>query len=348
MVFGGILGSYSRKVLVVLQFIFIVALASCGDTPMDVSTPIVIPTDPEATATIAPDPSSELPISPPTTAPTLLPTSTPTPVPTALVDPSKKVFVWYGVTGGDGGLESDFYLGRGAPELLVYSDGTAIYKMHTAASTSRFVEFELPNTELCRMQSLISRIPEFNEYVRESDNPMYEFDDSTVFSDGAGDLVLQLNGNVARQLDIYLPYYRYLIPQVKYVVGYFEYFSLSAYRTYHSEVLLLWLELGRGRAGEAEVPAEWPNSLPALESLYASRVDNPLLYDTSHVILRGSTANQVFEFFGNQMKGMLLRDGGTVFYGITRPLLPHESAEAFGPLYPWQPQRFDLPFTCKE
>ncbi|MEK6256737.1 MAG: hypothetical protein N2C13_05400 [Chloroflexota bacterium] len=284
-----------------------------------------------------------------TNSPFVLQTATPSPSSWVTPFPNEAIFLQYGLYGGDGGNAFDDYHGRDTPKLIVYTNGMAIQRIDLISPWSYlFVTSQLSEVELCNLQRAIAspKLPEFDPYAWVNyGHPLYNFDDTATFFDGAPVDVYQLNGDPSLFLSIEMAHFNYLISDVKEIIEFVESYTLTDTTTYEPHTILLWIEEGRGLADENEIPEGWPVSLPSLESLYASRVEAPRRFRASHVVLEGSLAQRVGSLFNDEMKGMLFSEDGRLFYTIMRPLLPHESPEDFSG-FPGLMEPYKLPFEC--
>jgi len=266
---------------------------------------------------------------------------TPTPFPT------KTVLIQYGIFGGDGGLETDFYLGRDIPVFVLYTDGQLIRYQNDKSG------FETAKLTLQEMCYFLTRIEATGFFEIQSDglegenSPIYKFDTPVSFGDGFPHMIVQINGNKPGFMYIEIPYYDNLIKEVKSTIQLIKTYRPQEDTTYVPRHLLLWIEKGRGLALESDIPKEWPTDLTPLEQLWENRIPNPNLYETYHTLVEGNTAEQIYKYFGNKLQGGLFIENGIEYYVIVRPLLPHETPDNLSP-FPWKAQKFDLPFRCNK
>ncbi|MBK9053826.1 MAG: hypothetical protein IPL78_23835 [Chloroflexi bacterium] len=183
-----------------LALMFVFLFVACEQKPEPVTPPVIG----QQTATITPTLTLTLTPSPrPATATptpyqfsthTPIPYVTMTPFPTVTpvsVYPVKQVFIQAGGFGGDGGSAEDSYWGRDTPNLIIYTDGQVIVKTGSWEENFAFLSGQLSSDELC---SLLGKL-EVTGYFNPIDM-IYAFDETTQFSDGAGNYVIQVNGPI--------------------------------------------------------------------------------------------------------------------------------------------------------
>lgn len=308
-----------------------------------------------------------------TLTPTVLPspTSTPTPsqtsipIPTATVTikptllPTKQILLQFGIFGGDGGCSTDFYLGRDTPNLILYKDGQLIVKKRDDVGIW-FEETKLTVPQICSLLSRIQNTGFFNVTGNGSlraEDPIYKFDKTTEFSEGGASYIIQINGPKHKQVQIYYDYSNYLIPEVKRALDIFKNFSSPRQLlTYQPQQMLLWIENGYGEFVNKSVTIDekpWPVDLPPLKILENDRVETGVSSNgcsgdpSSQVWVKSEYFKPITDLFGDRLHPILFRSGSSVFYVISRPLLPHETLSEF-PFYPYHDEEFNLPYKCNE
>ncbi len=319
----------------------VLGVVACQGTPTptpmfeltETVTGIAATSTPTLTLTPSPHPATSTPTSPPTNTPIPYITMSPFPTVTPVgIYPVKQVFIQAGGFGGDGGSVQDFYFGRDTPSLIIYTDGQVIVKVGSWEEDFAFLSGQLPNEELC---SLFARL-ETTGYFDPIDM-IYAFDETTQFSDGAGNYVIQVNGPITNSVGIYGPYRDYLVEEMA-----AAYQLISTYQPpttlapYVPERLLLWVEPTTDTE-LASLP-EWPAEFPPLSELRSDPV-NP------KVVIEGDLILPLMELFDYRMGWQVFREGEKGYDVTLRPLLPHETPRLFS-LYPGRPVAFNLPFAC--
>lgn len=206
-------------------------------------------------------------ISPPSRTPE--PTLTNTPVPpttaTPTLLPTKDVLLQFGVFGGDGGSLSDFYFGRDIPTLVLYSDGQLLIQKEDIGGVW-FEETILTTPQIC---SLLLEVE--NTGFFEAEDSIYNFDDSTQYSDGGTDFIIQVNGKRHKTVSIYYSYVPYLILEIKRALNLESNYSPPPNMTYYQpQHMLLWIEQGLGDS--VYLPPDptsqpWPANISSLDIL---------------------------------------------------------------------------------
>jgi|SRR5687768_14214951 len=178
----------------------IVFLAACRFAPeaipptlplqVDTSTPVVTPR-----STLTPRP-----------------TQTHVPIPTVTFTPwpTKEVLAQFGIFGGDAGWDYYAFIGGDMPKWILYTDGQLIVQK----ADNSGIWFEETTLTVPQMCSFLSQIEKAGFFTLEVDNsseleagiptanPIYEFNDSTQFSEGGSNYVLQVNGPNPRQIRV--------------------------------------------------------------------------------------------------------------------------------------------------
>lgn len=290
----------------------------------------------------------------PTGTYTPIPTSTSTPLPT------KDVLAQFGIFGGDGGWEYYAFIGGDMPEWVLYTDGQLIVQKEDEHGVW-FEETTLTNTQICSFLSQIESAGlftlAFNDsfepaYPTDYPNPIYNFDDSAQFSEGAPYYYLQVNGSKHREIRVYSHYVQYLIPDAKRIFNLFSTYSpVSNFNEYKAQYMLLRIEKGYGNfnnSNPAPTIQVWSTDLPAIGMLEEENIETKaspyFSSDVSQVLIEGEMSNQIFDAFGNRLAYQLFQSGNQVYYVVARPLLPHETLNDFSG-FP-QEEEFDLPFSC--
>ena len=297
--------------------------------------------------------------------PTLTPQSTQTHVPVVTATftpwPTKKVLAQFGLFGGDGGWDYYAFIGGDMPKWVLYTDGQFIIQKED----NRGVWFEETTLTIPQMCSFLSQIEKAGFFTLAFDNsselqtgiptanPIYKFDNTTQFSEGGSDYVLQVNGSNPRQILVYHSYVPYLIPKARRVFSFFNNYSPSAQLTeYQPKYLLLRIEKGFGdsvNVTPAPITQTWPTNLLSLETLATENVETAASAfitgsSVSQVLVQDEQVESIFKAFGNRLAYQLFQSGEQVYYVAARPFLPHETLNDFSE-FP-EVKEFALPFSC--
>lgn len=259
-----------------------------------------------------------------------------------------------GSNGGDGGTVYDQYFGRGMPELILYTDGRLLRGRWEDIRGRSYTESYLTEEQQCALLAQVAEtgfleIP-FDGFTEE----IYEFDETTQFSDGAGYQTILINGETPKGIHVYGPYMQYAITEVRMVYDLLENLNPPAV-PYQPESLLLWIETGVGQGHayleEQITPTPWPSDLPSLHTLHAYRSIVPYrvfsqdtLVDVGGVVfVYGENVVPIWNTFGRQTGGGWFVEEDKLFFVVARLLLPHEQGITW---VPREPYRFSLPFEC--
>jgi hypothetical protein len=257
-----------------------------------------------------------------------------------------------GSRGGDGGSRYDQYYGRGMPSLILYTDGRLLRRLYGEGRVCSYVESQLTQQEQCALLAQIANTGFLELPVEDDSEEIYEFDETTQYSDGAPHVTILINGEHPNGIAIYGPYIPYTIDEVRALYDLLDGLRPPAV-SYQPDQLLLWVEKGAGDVYQADqiTPTPWPAGLPALQALHASRTPVPyetypdrVVVDTGgELILTGEPLGDIWDYFGRQMTGGWFVEEGDVYYVIVRLLLPHETGVTW---IPYEPYRFPMPFAC--
>lgn len=335
---------------VVSIFVMFFILAGCIFLPENSS---LAPTIQVSTLTLTVKPTATF---------TPQPTSTKTPIPTATPSlwNTKTVLAQFGIFGGDGGWDHYAFIGRDMPKWILYTDGQFIVQKEDSRGVW-FEETVLSNSQMC---SFLSQIENTGFYTLAFDdssalqagiptaNPIYNFDNTTQFSEGGPYYILQVNGSKHRLLNIYSQYIQYLVPDAKKVFNFFDNYSPPSNLTkYRAQYLLLRVEEGLGYSiysTPAPNTQNWSNDLPSLEKLREENIKTEasayLSGGVSQVLITDEMVEPISNAFDNRLAYKLFQSEGKVYYVVARPLLPHETINDFSG-FP-QEAEFELPFSC--
>jgi TolB protein len=168
-------------------------------------------------------------------------------------------------------------------------------------------------------------------------DPIYAFDETTVYSEGASDFIIQINGPLTKTVDIYLQYTDYLVDEIDLAYHLFATYEPPApVHPYIPEQILLWITPPFNMEGIAL--NEWPSELPSLTEIWQDPT-NP------QVLIEGELVASIMDVFAGRMTAQNYLIGDEVYSVVMRPLLPHETPANFS-IYPHEPTSFNLPFAC--
>lgn len=334
------------------------ALAACRPGPS--STAVITATlpiaTPAGTPTAAPLPSNTLP--PPTATPspqptnTATPTATLTPTPTAtptLAPLSQQILIEDAPTGGDGGDIYTFYLGRAMPSFILYMDGRLLVAEveqgdDPDTATHHYNETSLTATEMCALLQAVQAtgfltVEGGSGFIYAQEDPIYEFGDFSDFSEGAPFEVITVNGPIPKQVQVYAPYWSYVVAEVDAMSALLRRYATRATSLYQPERVVLWIEKGRPPWLAESVAAEpWPEGLPPLSQLVAAAGDD-------HRLLVEDEVGPLLAAVDYRMRNSVFLEAGETYWVIVRQLLPHETPDDI-PSFSGEPQQLPLPFDC--
>ena len=244
------------------------------------------------------------------------------------------------------------------PTWVLYTDGQLILKKEDNSG----VWFEETTLTIPQMCSFLSQIEKAGFFTLAYDNssvsvagiptanPIYKFDNTTQFSEGGADYVLQVNGPNPRQIEVYYQYVQYLVPEARPVFNLFNNYSPpSLLNEYQPQYILLRIEAGLGNsinATPAPIVQNWPTDLPSLATLAQDNVETAAsaFSRAPQVLIKDEQVKPIFEAFGNRLAYQLLQSGDKVYFAAARPFLPHETLNNFSE-FP-RGNQFALPFSC--
>jgi hypothetical protein len=282
--------------------------------------------------------------------PTVTITSSPTP--TLLSYPGKQVLIEYTyVRAGLGGFGEEV-VGSGLPDLILYSDGELI--IHR----KKIYEKKLSVVETC---SLLKNIEDFG-YFRVVDNGESERRNNPLYVDlptGVptkffdGDMYhIVVNGPNPKQTWVDPPFFDYLVPAMKEILIFLQYYQPTAMEEYQPDRLLLYISHGREDRVvswmENKSPARWPEAnIHLSDNAVDIKKFDP---DYRGLYLTGDSAKKIYALFQKPYATRILVDRGQEFTAIARPILPNEHKEYFyfsGNVNGLTgPHQFNLPFQC--
>lgn len=218
-----------------------------------------------------------------------------------------------------------------------FNDGQTLIRDRNDISTNSlenewYIETSLSEDEVQELFSQIEDVGFFEKLQEKSSsdsNWLYNFEETTQFSDGAESLLLCVSfGDEMNCTRIYVPYIPYLIPEIANSLSLIQNFHPEdkVYSPYEPETLILWVELMQDNIdiGPNEVSQIWPEELPAVSQLLEP-------YPSGLVLLHGDEAITFFKLFDSQINDEIFSDDGVEYYMILRPLLPSEAPDRFRP-----------------
>lgn len=263
----------------------------------------------------------------------------------------------FGIFGGDGGYPTDDYFGRDTPQWVLYTDGQLLIRK-SSEDGDWFAETTLTVPQMCSLLARVQRAGFFDlpgDGSLDTNDPIYQFDSTFPYSDGAPVYGIQVNGPKHRHLTVYWDYLSYLIPHAKGVFNLFSKYEPPAKLVpYQAHYALLWIEQGQGRFAYATpVPTAqaWPIDLPSPKGLSenniktSSYVNESYKLPVSQVLIKDKDAQSILSLFNNHLAAKLFNTSDGEYYVIARPLLPHESPVSLS-AYPYDAVEFELPFKC--
>lgn len=243
--------------------------------------------------------------------PIATPTRTPrvTPIPPY---PLKEILFNYASIGWHSSFDlyySDYFWSK----LVIYSDGQII--IPGDLTQQKMLSKDEINYFLARLESLGFYSVETNQKHDPTDklynfgnNPFYEVDDGLSYC-------IFSKGDKPRDLCVREPYQEYLIPQMKSILEFLDYYYPGGMSLYYPDRLLVHIEVGRSiyLDDPAQEATPWPEHLSSLKTMG----DNILYF-------QGDDAKEAFELFGhlNNMKVFIENDVEyTLYFDI---VLPHQ------------------------
>lgn len=214
--------------------------------------------------------------------------------------------------------EEYFHLGRDMPRLAIYVDGQVIIQSGDWGE-SRVLEAYLSATEVCELLANIEQAGFFNDI-----DPIYTVDENSL-GDGAPVYIIQVNGQLNKQEEIYLRGLEYTVQEISAAYQLVSnYYPVGALRAYQPAKVLLWIgEFSQDEVSPSLVQ-EYPPELPPITELMKSRGE-------FGVLTEGQLARDFWELADYRLKFMYFRVDGDLYGIIAWPILPHETSQSIAP-----------------
>lgn len=266
---------------------------------------------PEPPLVTTPTETKYLPTATPTPTRTFEPTRTPrfTPIPPY---PLKKIIFNYASIGSHSSFDS-FYRDYFWSDLVLYTDGQIIIPgRQTQQKTMSKDEIDY---FFARLESLGFYSLETNQKHDPTDK-LYSFgkDQYGRVYDGITYCIF-MKGDRPRDLCARDPFREFLVPQMKNILEFLDYYRPGGMSLYYPDRILVDVQAGRSEYLEdiSVAAISWPDHLPSLETK-----NEKIMY------FQGDDAKEIFELFGHS-KGMkvFIQNGVeyTLYFDI---VLPHE------------------------
>ena len=259
------------------------------------------------------------------------PTATPSPSPTPF--PTKPWLISLTFPGGDGGTNYDTFFGRGMPDLILFADGQLLLRDKNDDSNNWFENEWYLETHLSpqEIEGLFVQIESFGFFTQlekrtqpESDW-LYNFDETTQFTDGAGGVTLCIFKEERNCISIYGPHIPYLVPEIGNTLTLIQNFHPNEkyYVPYEPEMMILRIQPTADDPATDEVAQFWPEDLPTVRELLER-------YPSGVAFFQADEAMTYFELFNMKIDDAIFISEGIEYYMIARPLLPAESPRKYG------------------
>lgn len=302
-----------------------VANTSATLSPTSTSTTLANPTDPVIEDF---DRGMETPL--PTSTPKL-PTATPTPYPTPF--PTKPWLISLTFPGGDGGTDYDTMFGRRMPDLILFADGQLLLRDKNDSSNNWFenewyLETTLSQEEIDELFVQIESLGFFTQLEKRTQPEsewLYNFDETTQFTDGAGGVTLCIYKEEHNCIAIYGPHIPYLVPEIGNTLMLIQNFNPTDknYVPYEPDMMILRIQPMQDFHATDEVAQTWPEDLPPVSELLKQ-------YPSGAALFQEDEAMKYFELFDLKINDAIFVSEGIEYYMIARPLLPAEAPGKYG------------------
>lgn len=313
----------------------VTAVAVATASNIVAETAVILPS-PTATSspTLTPSPTAT-PLPTATPSPTITPSPSPPATP-AIVYPTKEIFIQWGGDGGDGVDPTDFYYGRSTPSMVIYADGQMLIK-DGGWRTTTFFETTLTSAEMCALRDEIAA----TGFLEPRDEEAYYTQHDG--SEGAANVVVQVEDVLYY---FYAPDVPYLTADLAAGLGIVRNFQphLPADTAYVPEIVIFWGSEANLEwltlYGYNDQPVAWPTAFPPLSEVWTDTTENQF-------VITGESVPFVYDWFDNTLTERIVQWGDMNYYIIARPLLPHETPDAFSN-YPYPPTDYTSTLDCAE
>ena len=339
-----------RAKIFVCLLLLVLGLAGCLPESIEQVTVAVTRPRPIATSNIAtivanisPTPSPTTTLASPTQTviddfdrgmETPRPTSTPKPpTVTPTPSPTKPWLISLTFPGGDGGTNYDTYFGRGMPDLILFADGQLLLRDKNDDSNNWFesewyLETHLSQVEIEDLFINIESLGFFTQLEKRTQPEsewLYNFDETTQFTDGAGGATLCIFNEGPNCISIYGPHIPYLVPEIGNTLTLTQNFHPNDknYVPYEPEIMILRIQPTTDGPSTDEVAQFWPEDLPTVRELLER-------YPSGVAFFQAHEAMTYFELFNMKIDDAIFISEGIEYYMIGRPLLPTESTRIYG------------------
>jgi TolB protein len=249
----------------------------------------------------------------PSQVPIPFPLSPMTPFPTVTPDYTapepKPIFLFYGVSGGDGGDP----LVKGYPYLVIYADGQTLF-LDGKQDTRTYLQTYLRPAKMCDLRHEIEATGFLNPPAPE------EYYTQRGGGEGASYLTMQIEDV---SYDFYTPDLQYLIDDLLpgyRIIG--NYQPPEPYEPFTPTALVLGIteisSSGESSSAEEITIEEWPSYLPSIVELQ-SVPQKQLVWVEDDLIV------PIFDVFMRQLGQRYFQDGEKIYRITPHPLLPHET-----------------------
>lgn len=266
-----------------------------------------------------------------TPRPTLPPTLTITPLP---LYQNKKVLFAYYVIGDysvyDTFFDYDAFFGldlyrsypRSYPKLILYDDGLLIIP------GEKYKQKKLSADEINQFLSKLETLGFYSLESNQKHDPtdrLYNYENNYQLSFDGREYCVAVNNDRPRNLCVYEPHIKYLIPKMKRLLEYLEEYEPSGMTPYYPDRILLWIQSGRDPYNN-NLPKNtitWDEKFPRLRNslVYA---DGNLAKENSLIYLDGDWAKEIYMLYENTNQGNVFTQDGKEYTIYIDIVLPHE------------------------
>lgn len=154
---------------------------------------------------------------------------------------------------------------------------------------------------------------------------LYNFDETTQFTDGAGGVTLCIYKEERNCIAIYGPHIPYLVPEIGNTLTLIQNFHPTDknYAPYEPDMMILWIQPMQDSHTTDEVAQTWPENLPPVSELLEQ-------YPSGAAFFQKDEAVTYFKLFDLKIDDAIFVSESIEYYMIARPLLPAESPGKYG------------------